>query len=229
MRPCDQVKRARALDREENQRSQEEQTLARLEGCTGCWVDGRKVAAIGVHISRWVTSHGFALNVNTHLPHFQLIVPCGSRAYPSNTLESGWIPSPLPAVYTGEGLTAYREWLPAAGYEGSASLGGSYGVLVAAACVVLTVVGAVAWPASGAQRVLGRPELGAHAGQHGEGVVIRGERAWGDEVLGARGPCVEEEAEVGALLLQRHGAHLVSIRNRRSAPTAFTNTSARCA
>ena len=50
----------------------------------------------------------------------------GGRAYSSNTLESGWIPSPLPAVYTGEGLQAYREWLPATGYEGSASLGGSF-------------------------------------------------------------------------------------------------------
>jgi syringate O-demethylase len=50
----------------------------------------------------------------------------GGRAYSSNTVESGWIPSPLPAVYSGESLKAYREWLPAAGYEGSASLGGSF-------------------------------------------------------------------------------------------------------
>jgi glycine cleavage system aminomethyltransferase T len=50
----------------------------------------------------------------------------GGRAYSCNTLESGWIPSPLPAVYSGESLRAYREWLPAAGYEGSASIGGSF-------------------------------------------------------------------------------------------------------
>ncbi|MDH5346228.1 MAG: aminomethyl transferase family protein, partial [Gammaproteobacteria bacterium] len=50
----------------------------------------------------------------------------GSRAYATNTLESGWIPSPLPAIYTGESMKAYREWLPANGYEGSGSLGGSY-------------------------------------------------------------------------------------------------------
>ena len=49
----------------------------------------------------------------------------GGRAYSSNTVESGWIPSPLPAVYSGDSLKEYREWLPAAGYEGSASLGGS--------------------------------------------------------------------------------------------------------
>ena len=49
----------------------------------------------------------------------------GSRAYATNTLESGWIPSPLPAVYTGDKMKPYREWLPAAGYEASGSLGGS--------------------------------------------------------------------------------------------------------
>ena len=50
----------------------------------------------------------------------------GGRAYSSNTLESGWIPSPLPAVYSGDSLKPYREWLPAKGYEGSASIGGSF-------------------------------------------------------------------------------------------------------
>ena len=50
----------------------------------------------------------------------------GSRAYASNTLESGWIPSPLPAVYTGEKLKKYREWLPANGYEGGGSISGSF-------------------------------------------------------------------------------------------------------
>src|SRR6187549_3185144 len=54
------------------------------------------------------------------------IVPVGSRAYASNTLESGWIPSPLPAVYTGEKMKKYREWLPASGYEATASIGGSF-------------------------------------------------------------------------------------------------------
>ncbi len=51
---------------------------------------------------------------------------CGSRAYATNTLESGWIPSPLPAVYSGENMKAYRQWLPGNGYEATAALGGSY-------------------------------------------------------------------------------------------------------
>ena len=50
----------------------------------------------------------------------------GGRAYSSNTVESGWIPSPLPAVYSGEAMKPYREWLPAEGYEGKASIGGSF-------------------------------------------------------------------------------------------------------
>jgi vanillate/3-O-methylgallate O-demethylase len=49
----------------------------------------------------------------------------GSRVYATNTLESGWIPSPMPAVFTGDAMKAYREWLPAEGYEGTGSLGGS--------------------------------------------------------------------------------------------------------
>lgn len=50
----------------------------------------------------------------------------GNRAYATNTLESGWIPSPLPAVYTSEKMKAYRQWLPATDYEGTCSLGGSF-------------------------------------------------------------------------------------------------------
>lgn len=50
----------------------------------------------------------------------------GARAYPTTCLESGWIPSPLPAVYTGEKMKAYRQWLSTKSYESMASLGGSF-------------------------------------------------------------------------------------------------------
>jgi len=52
-------------------------SASRIPKLTGVWVDDRKIAAIGVRISRWVTSHGFALNVSTDLSYFQYIVPCG--------------------------------------------------------------------------------------------------------------------------------------------------------
>ncbi|MDX1404329.1 MAG: aminomethyltransferase family protein [Woeseiaceae bacterium] len=50
----------------------------------------------------------------------------GARTYSSNTLESGWIPSPMPAVYTGDRMKAFREWLPGDGFEARQSIGGSF-------------------------------------------------------------------------------------------------------
>jgi vanillate/3-O-methylgallate O-demethylase len=50
----------------------------------------------------------------------------GARAYATNTLESGWIPSPVPAVYSGDKMKPYRQWLPGTSYEANASLGGSF-------------------------------------------------------------------------------------------------------
>jgi syringate O-demethylase len=75
----------------------------------GPWEDGEAVKAAIVEAGR-----EFGLR------------QAGARTYSSNTLESGWIPSPLPAIYTGEQMKAYREWLPANSYEAIASLGGSF-------------------------------------------------------------------------------------------------------
>ena len=65
----------------------------RLGGCTGVWVNEKKIAAIGVHISRWVTSHGFALNHTTDLSYFQYIVPCGLTKPVTSMCELGSLAS----------------------------------------------------------------------------------------------------------------------------------------
>jgi syringate O-demethylase len=75
----------------------------------GPWEDGAAIHAALVEAGE---QHGMRL--------------CGGRCYSSNTLESGWIPSPLPAVYTGEKMKPYREWLTTNHYEAHASIGGSF-------------------------------------------------------------------------------------------------------
>ncbi len=62
-----------------------------IPGLTGVWVEGRKVAAIGIKVSRWITMHGFALNICPDLSGFEQIVPCGISDRPVGSLEE-WIP-----------------------------------------------------------------------------------------------------------------------------------------
>ena len=102
----------------------------RAEGMTGVWVEAptgpAKIAAIGVHISRWVTSHGFALNVTTDLSYFQYIIPCGLAGKPVTSMKRLLGADPgrervLSAVVRQFGRTFARRMVPAPPWTASKS------------------------------------------------------------------------------------------------------------
>jgi lipoyl(octanoyl) transferase len=107
-------------------------TGVRVPGCTGVWVDGKKVAAIGVHISRWVTSHGFALNHTTDLRYFQYIVPCGLTKPVTSMRELGCdagreqVLTALSSQFQRRFYQVYRDQLDGPGAEAGVSYTETY-------------------------------------------------------------------------------------------------------
>jgi len=74
------------------------------KGLTGIWVDDQKIGAIGVAVSKWITYHGLALNVNTDLDYFKLINPCGITEYPVGSIST-LLQKPISMIDIGELLT----------------------------------------------------------------------------------------------------------------------------
>jgi lipoyl(octanoyl) transferase len=83
-------------------------TGERIPGLTGVWIEGRKVAAMGIKVSRWITMHGFSLNVNPDLKGFEHIIPCGIVDKPVGSLAQ-FIPDIQPEHVLQQTLEAFVE------------------------------------------------------------------------------------------------------------------------
>jgi lipoyl(octanoyl) transferase len=88
----------------------------RIDGLTGVWVEGYKVAAIGIKVSRWMTMHGFAVNVCPDMAGFQQIVPCGIADKPVGRLVQ-WLPDLQMDIVRGAIAQAFAEVFEVALYE----------------------------------------------------------------------------------------------------------------
>ena len=82
---------------------------SRISGCNGCWIEDRKIGAVGVRISRWVTMHGIAFNVATDMRHFQYIIPCGITDKGVTSLEAELDRSIQPADVTPFLIEAFKQ------------------------------------------------------------------------------------------------------------------------
>ena len=104
------IRAARSFGLEADRRTAPE---GRKQLYTGVWVGEEKLAAIGVHLSRWVTSHGFAFNVTTNLSHFDFIVPCGLRDKGVTSLQKQIPPPPFAGKGRGRDDSAGAELMHA--------------------------------------------------------------------------------------------------------------------
>jgi lipoyl(octanoyl) transferase len=89
-------------------------TAGRISGLTGTWVGDEKIGAIGIRISRWITSHGFAFNVNTDLDFFRLIVPCGIADHGVTSLQA-LLGAPVPVASVEDSVV--RHFVSVFGHE----------------------------------------------------------------------------------------------------------------
>ncbi len=84
-------------------------TGERISGYTGVWVNGAKVAAIGIAVKHWITWHGFALNINPDMEHWRLIIPCGIKNKPVTSLARLLPETPSIDEVAGRCVAAFRE------------------------------------------------------------------------------------------------------------------------